>query len=903
MSYNSPTIKPRSGITVTPMDLDSGRGVSPGDGSSSSLDPSEFLVPIRTSSELKRATEINSTGPTEKKSKIKINTVETNIIRAAQNIDSQTPDISWTEEIEDKYQERRTYDLLNQEYLPPISFFGNAKTEKTIVDDFLSYDELKNWVSETPEVLNYASVSGIDYSNYVDGTKYVIDVNKLPAFDSLRGVGGSIYILRYFQLIDMVHDMCHKRGEESNAWASNDTTIKRVYKKLKESYKNDILWLKKNGIVPYIDQSLNAVDKKRELALFYSFIGLKPESGDTLNFYNLIINFNIITGAPRYKIKNDDFIPSEGYNLKIVRYLSLIFMGIGEVNKDKWIEAPKDEFKPCSNFLEFNIDYIRTRKMRKSYLESFKVRFQDFLQSSKKIILHVDAESNKTGLCGIIPKFCDYALGTDETSIEYTKEFSSKEYDAAFIQKSEKFADLLASTMDYSEKVNLYASKTPPTRTIILTAADKVFFNITYDRYNVKPYQFELTRILNCETPQEIIKLIKNRKISRISLLYFIWINFELRSSKLSRINKAKEAIEHSNLDLSVNNLALEAIKNIKKSGAPDKKTLLSANTTKRYDNFLIRYKSDSSITRLEQEEGIKLTINQAYGLDESSFGKDLQKRYNPFVDNFDELNTNSNLSHTSSLRAITHGEYFNENFKLVNDDLVRLARTTTGFYHRAWFKQIGDFGQALEFYGYTHNKFSKNSWPLFVSFDKLSAHLSSLFNPLACLESLEKDSVNKLQFYFKSYKVASLQVNTQFMDSDGEVDFGKVNYQGYNKQMYNKRIYNKRRYNISKRLKLMSHLELKNKLKSVGIKITKNVRGKRKYLTRKELENKALLFNKLQNTAKRMKIKLMYISRNGLYKYKTYKRLQKEINSKYKNSLKSNRKYKKPFVRNFNFG
>jgi hypothetical protein len=103
-----------------------------------------------------------------------------------------------------------------------------------------------------------------------------------------------------------------------------------------------------------------------------------------------------------------------------------------------------------------------------------------------------------------------------------------------------------------------------------------------------------------------------------------------------------------------------------------------------------------------------------------------------------------------------------------------------------------------------------------------------------------------------------------------------------------------------------MTYLELKNKLKSVGIKITKNVLGKRKYLTRKELENKALLFNKLQTTAKRIKIKIMYKSRsrmyksrNGMYKYKTYKRLQKEINSKYNIS----RKYKKPLVRNFNFG
>jgi len=107
----------------------------------------------------------------------------------------------------------------------------------------------------------------------------------------------------------------------------------------------------------------------------------------------------------------------------------------------------------------------------------------------------------------------------------------------------------------------------------------------------------------------------------------------------------------------------------------------------------------------------------------------------------------------------------------------------------------------------------------------------------------------------------------------------------------------------ISKRIKIMTDSEIKNKLKLVGIKITKNVRGKRKYLTRKELESKALLFNKLQNTAKKMKIKLMYKSKNGMYKYKTYKRLQKEINSKYNKNSKSNRKYKKPLVRNFNFG
>ena len=143
------------------------------------------------------------------------------------------------------------------------------------------------------------------------------------------------------------------------------------------------------------------------------------------------------------------------------------------------------------------------------------------------------------------------------------------------------------------------------------------------------------------------------------------------------------------------------------------------------------------------------------------------------------------------------------------------------------------------------------------------------------------------------------------------EGGFGSVNYRSYNKRVYNNRVYNnrfynKRVYNISRRLKLMTEQEIKNKLKSVNIKITKNVRGKRRYLSRKELENKALLFNKLQNTAKKMKIKLMYKSRNGMYKYKTYKRLQKEINLKKKkinSKYNIKRKHKKPKVKNFNFG
>jgi hypothetical protein len=194
-------------------------------------------------------------------------------------------------------------------------------------------------------------------------------------------------------------------------------------------------------------------------------------------------------------------------------------------------------------------------------------------------------------------------------------------------------------------------------------------------------------------------------------------------------------------------------------------------------------------------------------------------------------------------------------------------------------FKTLGDFLQIIM------NSNEEESKVLHT-FDKIAGCISSIITKVTIVDagtSLQQRIFRRVMipaYVVRARGVTGRKCMKAIFGLPLDSGFGKIN-------------------NVSKRLKSMSHLELKNKLKSVGIKITKNLRGKRKYLTRKELENKALLFNKLQNTAKRMKIKIMYKSRNGMYKYKTYKRLQKEINSKYKVS----RKYKKPFVRNFNFG
>ncbi len=189
--------------------------------------------------------------------------------------------------------------------------------------------------------------------------------------------------------------------------------------------------------------------------------------------------------------------------------------------------------------------------------------------------------------------------------------------------------------------------------------------------------------------------------------------------------------------------------------------------------------------------------------------------------------------------------------------------------------KTLGDFLQIISYAATPKPK-------VFVTVDRITGIFAGILGSTVILDGGTTDRTAFRRLFVTSMYADSNQISVvqDICLPLAGLRFGKIN-------------------NISNRLKLMSNLELKNKLKLVGIKITKNVRGKRKYLTRKELESKALLFNKLQNTAKKMKIKLMYKSKNGKYKYKTYKRLQKEINSK---KMKKN-KSKNSVVRNFNFG
>ena len=751
------------------------------------------------------------------------------------------------------------------------SDFGTLPTLDKIINDFSSSGMPAGWVTSDNTPINIPEPQALG----LRPDKDVINIENVPTFARcLRGPGGAIYILRYIQFLDMVHDMCHARGEESNAWVKKGSTgknSKTIFKHISDMYVKDIIWLKKKGILPYISPGLFPTDKGPEYALFFSHICIKPIDEDNAEFYNLSITFDKY-GAPEYTTKDKDYVPNDKNTTLRIQYLLLIYMKIAPIPSTDLLKI--SDRPSCSDFLFTNAEYILKQKYASedTLLQSLihKILPRAYTQDPK-IILHVDAESNKTGLCNIIPKICDYAFSENKT-VEYTKYFSSKEYDAALVQSSEKYIDLLSSKRP--ERVETWVSKTPVIYDLDLNYKGISLMSLTYTRYPNNRFYIQILRIVNYKNNiNEIYLDLNNKKINRNSLLYF---NYLYESKFLKTSISKKELVEKT----------WGICNSLTFSDDRRRKIIKYAKDLKKLKSFTYKY----GIVSKETRAIIKLTIKQAYSLDRADFAINAAKvktmnAYNPFeMPDGNKLSDNENLSITSSVRAITHGEHYDINFMLDKSNLM--INPTIKNKNRIWLKHLGDFGQALEFYAYTKNKFTDTTIPIFLSFDKISIYLSSLFNPMTALDDLDSDSYTKIQFYgmhravnLKEGMVSRENFTTSSTnDDEDEFGFGKVNKR------------NIKQKNISKRLKFMSDLDIKNKLKLVGIKITKTIRGKRKYLSRKELENKAKLFNKIQNTARRMKIKIMY-KKNRIYRYKTYKRLQKEI-KKMKNKPRKKKMY-----------
>jgi hypothetical protein len=197
-------------------------------------------------------------------------------------------------------------------------------------------------------------------------------------------------------------------------------------------------------------------------------------------------------------------------------------------------------------------------------------------------------------------------------------------------------------------------------------------------------------------------------------------------------------------------------------------------------------------------------------------------------------------------------------------------------------FKTIGDLGQALSF------KIESQKYPsatnFYLTFDYLSGLISSLFNPGTLLEDTG-NAISPLTIFTLTpnelsvikrlgASVPDIAAAQQLMTMQ---QLGSVNKFG-------------RKTN---KLRSMSNEELKTKLKSVDINVTKiSSKGKRLNLTRKEMEKKALLFKNLQLRAKKMGIKIMYKSRTRGYMYKSYTRLMNELEKLKQMKMKTNTKF-----------
>lgn len=180
----------------------------------------------------------------------------------------------------------------------------------------------------------------------------------------------------------------------------------------------------------------------------------------------------------------------------------------------------------------------------------------------------------------------------------------------------------------------------------------------------------------------------------------------------------------------------------------------------------------------------------------------------------------------------------------------------------KLWFKTIGDLGQICMYYQLTKSLSSAKTPNFFITFDKICSRISSLFLPYTMLE--DKSSINVISpitFFMKGDEVNEVT-------SAASVLVGLKRPRSYFGKSNNK-------------IKDLSYDVLKSKLKMVGINVTKiTASGKKAPLTKKEMQQKASIFKKLQLRAKMYNIKLMYKSKRG-YVYKTHKRLTNELNRK----------------------
>ena len=186
--------------------------------------------------------------------------------------------------------------------------------------------------------------------------------------------------------------------------------------------------------------------------------------------------------------------------------------------------------------------------------------------------------------------------------------------------------------------------------------------------------------------------------------------------------------------------------------------------------------------------------------------------------------------------------------------------------------KTLGDFLQIISYLNLrTYEK-------IFISADILSTKICSLFSKASFIENIgtKENLITGMGVYMTEHEADRQSVAGQLLIMAGQRKRGR--------NQFGKK---------SNKLNSMSNEELKTKLKSVGINVTKlSSKGKRLNLTRKEMEKKAMMFKNLQLRAKKIGIKIMYKSKTRGYIYKSYTRLMNELEKLKRGKMKTNVKF-----------
>tara|TARA_B110000444_G_scaffold67020_1_gene62960 strand:+ start:11949 stop:13847 length:1899 start_codon:yes stop_codon:yes gene_type:complete len=218
-------------------------------------------------------------------------------------------------------------------------------------------------------------------------------------------------------------------------------------------------------------------------------------------------------------------------------------------------------------------------------------------------------------------------------------------------------------------------------------------------------------------------------------------------------------------------------------------------------------------------------------------------------------------------------------------------------------YKTLGDLGQILEYFT-IYNKGSYGTH-LFLTFDRICSRISSIFNRFTIFESQNDDEiVAPLHAFIQEGSVSSVAgllnigdpsntaratqeridyVQGQIKDFEDRADTANilVNLEK-RQQRLTKKPYSRFGKKPKVSIRNTSTRVLKAKLKSVGIPLSKVIRGKRMKLTRKQLEMKADGFKRLQLRCQKSGISLTYVSKKGR-KYKSAKRLLNDLKRKFK--------------------